>query len=134
MSVLPVFPVEGVEEQQEPHSRTYRLDLETGRIRGMVDGLEAVNQAIQKALLTPRFRCMIYDNQYGSELKQIIIAEDVTPEFVETEVPRLVQEALLADSRVLEVADFALDIAGERVSVRFTAETIFGETTIEEVL
>ena len=37
-----------VEEAAEPPSKTYRLDLEDGRILGMVDGQEAVRQAIHK--------------------------------------------------------------------------------------
>ena len=58
-----------VEEAAEPPSKTYRLDLEEGRILGMVDGQEAVRQAIHKAIITPRWKCLIYDNQYGSEIE-----------------------------------------------------------------
>ena len=62
-----------VEEAAEPPSKTYRLDLEEGRILGMVDGQEAVRQAIHKAIITPRWKCLIYDNQYGSEIEAAVI-------------------------------------------------------------
>lgn len=64
----------GIEEAQEPSSKTYRLDLDKGRISGKIDGLEAVNQAIRKAIITPRFKCLIYDNQYGSEVEDAVIS------------------------------------------------------------
>lgn len=44
------IPIDEVTEAEEQPSLTYRLDLDNGRIVGKVDGLEAVNQAIRKAL------------------------------------------------------------------------------------
>lgn len=134
MGVFIPIPIGDLEQEREQPSLTYHLDLERGRIVGRVNGLEAVNQAIRKALLTPRFRCMIYDNQYGSEIKQTIIAGDATREYIETEMPRLVKEALLVDSRVLDAYDFSFSFEGEQASIRFTAKTVFGDTAIEEVI
>ena len=53
------IPIETVTEAQEKPSLTYRLDLSAGRIVGLVDGLTAVNQAIHKAIITPRFKEVI---------------------------------------------------------------------------
>ena len=136
---MPVFipiPIEELEEPVEQSSKTYRLDFENGRIfsAGSCDGLEAVNQFIKKAILTPRFRCLIYDNQYGSEIKQTIIADDVTNEYIETELPRLVRDTCLVDSRVLDVYDFSYSFEDERAYIRFKASTVFGNLTIEEVI
>ena len=80
------LPVAEVEEKKEAPSLTYSLDLDRGRISGMVDGLQAVNQAIRKAIITPRFKCLIYDNQYGSEIEDAIITNDATEEYVETTI------------------------------------------------
>ena len=74
------IPISGIEEEKEQPSLTYKLDLDTGRIVGKVDGLEAVNQFILKALLTPRFHCLVYDNQYGSEIKDTVTDENATEE------------------------------------------------------
>lgn len=134
MSVTLPFQVDGLEPAVELPSRTYRLNLETGRILGQVDGLEAVEQAIHKALITPRFRCLMYNNQYGSELKQTIIAGDVTPEFVKSEIPRIVQDTLSTDGRILDVYSFAITLSGDTARITFKVSTIFGETTIEEVI
>lgn len=76
------IPISGIEEEKEQPSLTYKLDLDTGRIVGKVDGLEAVNQFILKALLTPRFHCLVYDNQYGSEIKDTVTDESATEELI----------------------------------------------------
>lgn len=134
MGVTLPFPIGEAEQEQEQPSLTYRLDLDRGRIVGMVDGLEAVNQAIRKAIVTPRFRCLIYDNQYGSEIKETVIADDATPEFIEADMPRIIKDALSPDTRILDVYDFEFSFADERAFIRFKANTIFGETVIEEVI
>jgi len=136
VSVFIPIPIEELEVEHELPSRTYKLDIEQGRIfsDGSCDGVEATNQFIKKTLLTPRFRCLIYDNQYGSEIKQTIIATDVSSEYVETELPRLIKDACLADSRILDVYDFFFEIQDDNVFIKFKADTIFGESIIEEVI
>lgn len=134
MGVVIPIPISTVEKQAEQPSLTYRLDFRRKRIIGMIDGLEAVNQFIHKTLITPRFRCLIYDNQYGSELKETIIADDVSPEYVAADIPRLVKDALSIDSRILNVYDFTISQEGENVLIQFKASTIYGETIIEEVM
>jgi len=136
MSVTIPIPIAELAQESEQPSRTYRLDFERGRIfsSGSSDGIDAVNQFIKKVLLTPRFRCLIYDNQYGSEIKQTVVASDVSSEFVETEIPRLVTDALLTDSRILDVYGFDFAFKNDEVRIKFKANTIFGETVIEEVI
>jgi hypothetical protein len=77
---------------------------------------------------------LIYDNQYGSEIKQTVIAGDVTSEYAEAEVPRLVRDAVLADSRILDAYDFSFSFQDDEAYIRFTADTIFGTAVIEEVI
>lgn len=133
-SVFIPLPISEVTEAEEKPSRTYKLDLDKGRIMGMVDGLEAVNQAIRKAIITPRFKCLIYDNQYGSEIQEAIIAQDATPEYTEAVIPGFVKDALKPDTRILKVYDFEFEFREDGAYVFFRADTIFGETTFEEVI
>lgn len=111
-----------IEFVQQP-SRTYRLDFERGRISGMTDGLEAVKQAVYKIFHTERFAHLIYDGSYGFE-KRGLIGKD--PMFVQSEIRRRVQEALLQDDRIVDVTDLTIDMAGSRANVRFTVESTFG--------
>ena len=133
-SVFIPLPVNEVTEAEEKPSLNYKLDLDAGRIVGMIDGLEAVNQAIRKAIITPRFKCLIYDNQYGSEIQEAIIAQDATPEYTEAVIPGFVKDALKPDTRILKVYDFKFEFREDGAYVFFRADTIFGETTFEEVI
>lgn len=134
MAVYIPIPVSTIEEAEEKPSKTYRLDLDEGRIVGYVDNLEAVNQAIRKALITPRFKCLIYDNQYGSEIEDAVTAKDATREYVEAVMEGFVKDALLPDTRILSVYDFSFEFRDDAAFISFRADTIFGETTVEEVI
>ena len=128
------IPIDTVTEAEEQPSLTYRLDLDNGRIVGKVDGLEAVNQAIRKAIITPRFNCLIYDNQYGSEIEDAIIAKDATAEYIEAVTEGFVKDALRPDTRILSVYDFQFEFENDKAYIFFRADTIFGKTEIEEVI
>lgn len=128
------LPVETVTEAEEQPTKTYRLDLENGRIYGKVDGVQAVNQAIRKAIITPRFKCLIYDNQYGSEIEDAIITKDASREYIEATVEGFVKDALKPDTRILSIYDFTLTWEEDAARINFKADTIFGETEIEEVI
>lgn len=128
------IPIETVTEAEEQPSLTYRLDLEKGRIVGKVDGLEAVNQAIRKAIITPRFKCLIYDGQYGSEVEDAIIAKDASEEYSKAAAEGFIRDALLPDTRILDISEFQVELTGDGAYISFRADTIFGETEIEEVI
>lgn len=115
-------------------SRTYKIDFERGRINGMIDGLDAVSQTVVKMLMTPRFRHLIYNNQYGSEIISAMRDSESSREFFETDLPRLVKDSLKNDSRVLDITDFSFRYEGENVIIGFTAVTIYGNTKIQGVI
>lgn len=128
------LPVAEIEEAKESPSLTYKLDLDKGRIVGKIDKLEAVNQAIRKAIITPRFKCLIYDNQYGSEIEDAVISNDATQEYIETAIEGFIADTLKPDRRILSVSDFSISFEGDSAYISFKADTIFGVTTVEEVI
>ena len=136
MSVFIPIPITELETAPASPTRTYKLDLENGRIfsAGSIDGLDAVTQFIKKAIITPRFRCMIYDDQYGSEIKQAVFTGSVTPEYVETEIPGYVKDAIMFDGRVLSVSGFSIEFDNENAYIQCRVLTTYGETLIEEVI
>lgn len=133
-SVVLPFPITGVTKAEEKPSRTYRLDLDKGRIYGHIDGIEAVEQAIRKALLSPRFKCLIYDHEYGSELEQAIIVDDGTHLYTKAVAEGLVRDALSVDSRITAIRDFMVEQEDESLYISFTVSTKFGELQISEVV
>lgn len=129
-----VLNIDDIEEEDILETRTYYIDFENGRIDGMVDGLSAVQQAITKILMTERFKNIIYSDDYGSELKVLLMNPDKTDALMETEIPELIKDALLIDDRILEVSNFNLDQNGNELSILFDVYTIYGDMSMEVVV
>ncbi len=114
------------DDLSEMPNKTYALDMENKRIRGYItDDIEAVKQAVYLILRTERYDYLIYSRNYGVELKELFGREKnyVLPMLVKN-----ISEALLADSRIIEVKNFSFDIKGRGVySVSFTVVSKYGE-------
>ena len=109
---------------------TWRLDLEQKRMSpGMVDGIEAVEQAIYKILLTERYQYPIYSWDYGIELLDLY---GKPLSYVRPELERRIREALLQDDRITAVDSFYFESVADKNSlqVTFTAHTIYGDTNL----
>lgn len=126
--------VDEIDEEEMETSRTYYIDWVNGRITGMVDGLDAVEQAMTKAMLTERYKNLIYDDEYGSEIKDTVMSDDNTNEFLESEIPELTKDTFANDERVLDVDNFEINAPeGDVLSISFDASTIYGNLSFEEV-
>lgn len=120
-----------VKKKAEP-SKAYRLNFDTGEMNGLIDGRDAVCQFVRKTLSTARYRYLAYNSAYGSEL-ETLIGQDVSGELLQTEIPRLIKEALLYDDRVKDVKNFVVQRAGDRLYVSFSVDSVFGPIS-EEVM
>ncbi|MEK4425858.1 DUF2634 domain-containing protein [Solibacillus sp. FSL K6-1523] len=115
------------EEVIQP-SRTYRIDHERKRIVGYVDDRDAIEQAIYKALSTERYDHLIYTWNYGAEIAKLF-GQPIP--YVYSELKRLITEALTHDDRIDSVDAFNFSHVKNKVSVQFTAHTIFGPVYAE---
>ncbi|WP_025720192.1 DUF2634 domain-containing protein [Paenibacillus sp. 1-18] len=113
---------EEIEEEEMP-TKTYALDFTNGRARGIVDGLEAMRQVVYKILQTLRYENLIYSDDYGAEIDRL---QGQSRLFVQTELKRLVREALLADDRITDVRDFQFTFNGSDVLAEFEVITTQG--------
>ena len=105
-------------------TKTPRIDFENGRFFGYCDGIKAIEQYIKVTLLTPRFRFLIYDNQYGSEIDRLI-ESNFDDDLFQSEAKRCVKEAL-CDERITEVYDFDFTTYKDDEIIRFSVDTVFG--------
>lgn len=112
------------EELSEQPTKTYAIDFESGRVRGVTDGQKAMEQAVFLILSTERFRHMIYSWNYGVELDGILGRDRA---LAESELKRVITEALLQDERITAVDGFVFDGSkrGE-LRVSFAVTTVFG--------
>lgn len=112
-------------EVEEQPSMTYKVNMDDGYVRGHIDGLEAVKQAIYKILMTERYQYIIYSWNYGIELLDLY-GEPVT--YVCPELKRRIEEALICDDRILGVDNFEFDFPEKGVvHVTFIVHTTFGD-------
>lgn len=124
MSVLKTYGLE-TEGTFYP-SLTYKIDGD--RIQGMIDGLEAVNQAVNLTLYTERFEYPIYSWDRGIETKDLF---GKSREYVRGDLQRRIEEALAEDDRVTGISNFDMVFSGETATATFTANTIFGDLSKE---
>lgn len=123
--------MQAVEAEEEP-SLTFRLDENSKRIIGKIDELDAIRQAIYCILRTERYQYEMYSEDYGSEL-QDLVGRSVPLVFVNLQDN--IQDALLADDRILAIGSFQFEEVGRgAIAVSFVAETVIGEIEIEEVM
>ncbi|MDR0883379.1 MAG: DUF2634 domain-containing protein [Oscillospiraceae bacterium] len=130
MAVYEILPAQSENQDTSP-SHTYKLDLSAGRIVGRVNGLEAVRQAAEKILLTERYDTLIYDSDYGVELRRLLYGESTTRELIESALPSLIEDALLADARIISVEGIELSFAGDALRIALAIQTTDGLTQTE---
>lgn len=115
------------EEYESLPSKTYRLDFVNQRIIGVIDGPEAIMQFIKKVLNTDKYAYSIYDWYYGNELFSLI---GMPYSYVKADCPRIIEEALLADDRILSVENFEFTkLSTDSLSMSCIVRTVYGTLT-----
>lgn len=122
------FEYTEVEVVEQP-GKTYRLDIANNRILGKVDGVEAIKQAIYLRLSTEKDDYLIYSEDYGIQLEDLIGESDT---YVLPTLQGRIAEALLRDERVLGVDEFYFTEEKGSVTAAFTVRTVWGDIAMEK--
>lgn len=104
-----VNDIENLEEVPYAN-KTYKVNLATGRVLGFIDDDEALMQAAVKILMTDRFACEIYDDNYGNELVYLI-GKDYN--YIISELERVLNEAFMSDDRFVGIEDLEVNQSGQ---------------------
>lgn len=124
--------IEGVEEITYP-SLTWKIDFELARMRGYVDDLQALAQAIYKVLNTERYDFIIYDDNYGLQLKDLY---GKPKNYCYVVLIERIKECLEHDDRINLVHNFQYlkdKSKGDALTISYTVESIFGKIDLEGV-
>lgn len=106
-------------------SKTWIVDRGTMQVIRMDEGLEAVRQAVEIALNVERYKWTIYSANFGSELDGLVGEDEA---YIIAELPRLIEDALSPDSRVVGVDEYNFERTGlNSLSVSFTVHTVYGD-------
>ena len=106
-------------------TRTYRLNFDGRPSNGMIDGLEAMKQAIYLILSCGRFRDEIFSWNYGVELDPCVGQQN--DEILHLQIRDAITEALIQDDRILRVGDFSVSKEKEKLRFSFVVTTTQGE-------
>lgn len=110
-------------------SKTYNLDTVRNHIGAMIDGREAIMQAVKKILYTERYANVIYGSNYGVELYRLF-GKDL--EFVVGDLEATITEALLTDDRIESISNFQIGRSSiDSVIASFTVNSIYGNIPMQ---
>ena len=110
-------------EEETFSNRSYNVSQTA--IRGFVDEIESLSQAIRKRLSTQQYEYPIYSFYYGVDWRDLIGQDE---EYVRAEMKRMIQETLAEDDRIEEVENFVFEFLGTVCTCTFDVESIFGVT------
>ncbi len=113
----------------ERPTKTYAMNLSGADITDFVDNLKAMEQAVYKIIRTERYRYKIYSWDFGIELEDLF---GMPVSYCIPEIERRIKEALLQDTRIIEVTDFEFETSKRSaVFTKFKVSTVFGNIDAE---
>ena len=104
-------------------TNTWIIDWTSRQVRGMDAGLDAMRQAVEIILANERFQWQIYSSNIGTELHDLPGQEEA---YIESELPRRIQDAFSVDDRILAVEDFVFTRQNDALQVSFIVQTVYG--------
>jgi hypothetical protein len=107
-------------------TRTFYIDPVSLQIRGMADGIVAIQQAVEIILGVERYKYQIYTPNSGVELFDGLIGMEFG--FVASELRRRIDDAFVPDERIFGTEDWLFEQSDESsMTVSFTVNTVFGD-------
>lgn len=91
--------------------RVSDIESEPGIFLGKTDDEGAIRQAVFKILSTERYSTPIYSWDYGIELSDL---RGMPVDYVMSEIPDRITDALTADDRIESCEDFKMERAGKK--------------------
>lgn len=121
-------------EFEDYPTHTFYVDPTSQQVRGMEDGLKAMQQAVQIIFGVERFFWQIYSPNFGVEFDGLIGSEYG---FVTSELKRRIEESFIPDKRILGASawDFQM-VNTDTLICSMTVNTVYGnfETKLEVTL
>ena len=95
-----------------------------------VAGIKALKVWITKILHTQLNRYQIYaGTSYGANIEDLVIGKGYSTAFIQSELRREIETALLQNEDIEYVLDFVLTRDKDKLDISFTVGTVYGEET-----
>lgn len=125
------YELEADFEIEEIPSSTFKLLIDKKRIIGRCDNLDAIKQAVYLMLNIERYNYVIYSENYGVELMDLI-GQPIP--YVLPELKRRITECLTQDDRIDSVDGFEFEVNKKNVHCTFTVHSNIGSFESESVV
>lgn len=116
---------------------TFDFDFKTGEFvleNGnpvILTGLDALKLWVQKCIRTQLGRYRIYNgNGYGANIEDLVIGKKCGAGFMESELKREIETALLRHDDIHSIDKFSVTKKGTALNISFTISTAYGEETL----
>ena len=107
--------------------------LQDGKVT-FADDNRAVKVWVEKVLKTEMNRFKIYaDTKYGTRIEDLLIGSNYPLEFIESELKREIEDALLAHSKITSIINFTVERDVSGLTAIFTVNLDDGSTIEGEV-
>lgn len=124
--MIPVFnsSLDEVLEENVYYNKTYRVTNDGEGILGYLNNRPSLEQTCDFILNIERYKYPIYSWDYGSEFVDLI-GQD--PQYVVTQLPGRIREALIQDNRVNDVSNFQFERDKKKLHVIFDVNSVYGD-------
>jgi hypothetical protein len=126
--------IEKLEQETETvvePSKTYKFDFQTGQLTStFIDDEDAIKQAAVKAIYTARSKYLVYSDDYGCEIFYLM-GKAFSQEYLQLEVPRLIQEALMPDDRIETAENFVVSKKEDELHISFDLITVNSDDSMK---
>ena len=117
---------------------TYNFDFKQGEFvfeKGTAVVLTERNALmlwVEKAIRTQIDRYKMYSGKkYGAYIEDLVIGKSYNFDFVESELKREIETALLRHEDILAITSFSAERSGTALNITFTLKKIYGNITEE---
>jgi len=122
--MIPTNGIIGNAVKIEYSNTTYGIDFANKVVKSNIDNIEALKQSIYIMLNVERYDFLIYNHNYGIELKNLF-GKDM--QLVCSVLERRIRDCLSVDNRISDLSDFEFTIYRNTLKVTFTVSSIFGK-------
>ncbi len=125
-----MLPKDDIAEQdgQERGFKAFGIDFENKKILGVIDGVDALKQAIRMALITPRYKYPMFSHRYGTDFEN---AFEGGYSKAMGRLKNAIYDSLIYDRRINGIDNFEFEKKGSAIMVKFKLHTIYGDMDYE---
>lgn len=116
--------------------KTFDFDFKAGEFKMkngnpvVLTGIDALKLWIQKCIRTQLNLYSIYKGrQYGTNIEDLVIGKSYGIDFVESELRREIETALLQNEDIQSMSSFSVKKTGSTLDISFTLITVYGKVS-----